>query len=161
MWANNGCFTSTFRLLAGSWHSFDIKAQWPIRRLPLRLLSRISVLRPWLHEVQNGRQHRLHFMDGVRSSGYKYFNLHNPHLYSVHDDGSGSCCKVLRITGGQDVGQSIFTAAKICPCYIARFRVPSRLQRNAALKSQTHPVQLLIKAKYHCNHLLVHTTVWK
>ena len=53
------------RLLEGSGDTFDIKAQWPIRRLPLWLQRRPCLLRVGLYEVQDGRQHWLHPLDGV------------------------------------------------------------------------------------------------
>lgn len=61
----NWAHSLSCRLLEGPRHAFDIEAQWPIRGLPLRFLGRLADIRFCLHEVKDGRQHRLYFMDWV------------------------------------------------------------------------------------------------
>ena len=71
------------RLLEGSEDTFHIKAQWPIRRLPLRFIGRIGLFRTRVYEEQNGRQHRLYSLDGV-SFTFNFLLLANPYLREMH-----------------------------------------------------------------------------
>ena len=59
------CFLPFFRLLERPTSAIYFAAERAIRRLPVRLVQRAHFFGAQLYEGKNGRQYRLHLVDGV------------------------------------------------------------------------------------------------